>query len=261
MSDNTNELPPGVPPAGNPPAVPPAPVVPVVQVPTAPTVNPVLPVPEVPAVKPEVPEAQSATFETGNAVLDAAIGVMVASTGATQADVDRLVTKALEYGNADLIDEAFARERFKDKADQILALARAAVAEQTASVERSKQAVFAIAGGQDNWNSAVSIFNSSAPTHIKEAAKLLLDSGKVQEGAKLVMDTVVQAGLVPQVNPTVQAGGVVPSNTGALSAADFSKAMTELKQKAGNRSLESGPFAGEYQQLIQRRAAGRRAGI
>lgn len=256
MSDNTNELPPGVPPAGNPPQ----PVVPV-PVPPAPVV------PEVPAVKPEVPEVKqeaqpsAATFETGNAVLDAAIGVMVASTGATQADVDRLVTKALEYGNADLIDEAFARERFKDKADQILALARAAVAEQSASVERSKQAVFAIAGGQDNWNSAVSIFNSSAPAHIKEAAKMLLDSGKVQEGAKLVMDTVVQAGLVPQVNPTVQAGGVVPSNTGALSAANFSKAMTELKQKAGNRSLESGPFAGEYQQLIQRRVAGRRAGI
>ena len=258
MSDNTNELPPGVPPAGNPPQ-------PVVQVPAAPVVPAVKP--EVPAVKPEVPEVKqeaqpsTATFETGNAVLDAAIGVMVASTGATQADVDRLVTKALEYGNADLIDEAFARERFEDKADQILALARAAVAEQSASVERSKQAVFTIAGGQDNWNSAVSIFNSSAPAHIKEAAKMLLDSGKVQEGAKLVMDTVVQAGLVPQVNPTVQAGGVVPSNTGALSAADFSKAMTELKQKAGNRSLESGPFAGEYQQLIQRRAAGRRAGI
>lgn len=246
MSENTNN----------------APVVPVVPVvPTAPVVPEAL----APTVKPEAPATPTATapleVQTGNAALDTAINVVLKSVGATQADVDRLVAKALEFDNAALIDEVFARERFGDSANQVIELAKAAVAESVASIERTKQTVFQIAGGEENWQNAVSLFNHSAPDHLKEAAKFLLDSGKVQEGVRLIMDNVVNAGLVSQVNPTVASGPVVPSNSGALSAQGFSEAMSALKKEAGNRSLESGPFADKYNQLIQRRQLGRRAGI
>lgn len=261
MSDN--QLPPGVPPAGPAPA-PVAPTVPVVPVvPTAPVVPAAAPV--VPATEDNQKSDVSGNtpeIKTGNAALDAAIDLTIASTGASATDIDRLITKAMEFGSIELIDEAFALERFKDKAPQVIALAKAAVQESIAAVERNKQSVFQLAGGEQNWKNAVSIFNTNAPDHLKDAAKMLIDSGKVTEGAKLVMDTVINSGLVPNVNPTIGSGGaVVPSTAGALSAADFSKAMTDLKKEAGNRSLESGPFAERYNQLIQRRSLGRRAGL
>lgn len=255
-----NSLPPGVPPAGNPPVVPvvapqptPAPVVP------APAPAPVVPADPKPA---PVAVETAAPADTGNAVLDAAINVMVTSTGATQADIDRLVGKAMEHGNADLVDEAFAREKFGDKAESIIKLAQAAVQENQASMQRSVQQVYAVAGSKENWDNAVSVFNTNAPDYIREAAKMLLDSGKLNEGAKLIMDTVQNAGLIPTQNPTIGSGGaVVPATSGALSAQAFATEMAALKKEAGNRSLESGPFADKYQRLIQRRTQGRQMGL
>lgn len=268
MSDNT-DLPPGVPPAGNPPVPPggnPTPVPPIVDPANIKPVNPPAPAPA-PAPVPTPAPAENAnpsdlaTLQTGNAALDAAIGIVVAATKATNADIDRLTKNALEHGNLALIDEAFARERFGDKADQVLALAKAAVEQKLSNVTTAISEVHAMAGGKDRWDSAVAVFNENAPQHLKTAVTLLMDSGQHKEGTQLLLDTVVQAGLFVDANPTIQGLAGKSSGGGALGMREFQTEMAKLKQEAGNRSLESGPFGERYQQLIERRAMGRRLGM
>lgn len=247
----------------------PAPVIPAVVaaavVPETPTAI-VVPAPE-PVVVPEVKVEPTATpvnpttVQTGNPALDTAIGVMLNTVQATQADVDRLVNKALEHNAVDLIDAAFARERFGDKADAIVQLAQAAVTESIARTERTIKEVHTLAGGADNWQQIVSVFNSNAADHIRAAAKAMLDSGQVQQGAKFIMEQVQNSGLLIQQGQQVGGGAVVPAANGALSATAFAAEMNALRKEAGNRSLESGPFAERYQQLIQRRTAGKQLNL
>lgn len=259
--DNNNGLPPGVPPAGNPPVVPTPPVAPVVPVVPKPPVPPTPPAPANPAPKEEaVPDnTPAAPSNTGNTALDAAIDVMVRATGATQADLDRATDKAFQYGDPNLVDEHFLREKFGAYAEQAIALAKAAVDQAKSNVAALKQTVHDVAGGEANWNNAVALFNQNAPDHMKSAVKHLIDTGKVSEGAKLLMDSVVQAGLLPSQSNEFN-GSTVTTAHGALSAEQFKAELATLRKEAGNRSFESGPFADKYNQLIQRRAQGRRLG-
>lgn len=256
-----NTLPPGVPPAGNPPVVPPT-----VTVPVVPVVNPVTPV-TAPAPAPaEVPKETAVSNElpasyTGNATLDVAISAFAQATGASTDDLQRAVSNALQYGDENLIDVAFITEKFGKDAPQALALAKAAVADINQQHAQAKQAVYAIAGGEQHWNQAVSVFNTSAPEHVKVAVQTLVNSGRIQEGAQLLLDVVKGSGLLPQVNPTLTGGAATAPAGGALDAASFRKEMEALKKEAGNRSLESGVFGQRYQVLIQRRAAGRQIGL
>lgn len=235
-------------------------------VPETPVVVPA-PAPAPTAVVPEVKveavaaPVNPATVQTGNPALDTAIGVMLNTVQATQADVDRLVNKALEHNAVDLIDAAFARERFGDKADAIVQLAQAAVTENIARSQRTIQEVHTLAGGAENWQQIVSVFNSNAADHIRAAAKAMLDSGQVQQGAKFIMEQVQNSGLLIQQGQQVGGGAVVPAANGALSATAFAAEMNALRKEAGNRSLESGPFAERYQQLVQRRTAGRQLNL
>lgn len=261
MSDPSN-LPPGVPPAGNPVVMPPnvqAPVVtPPVVVP-APAAPVTLVTPTAPAESTNL-SANPDEFKTGNPALDASIGVLISVTGATSTDLQRIVGKALEYGDANLVDTAFVTEKFGKHADQMIALAKAAVEEQGNSQARAVAQVHALAGSKDNWDNAVSIFNQNAPEHLKSAARMLLDAGQLEQGAKLIMDMVQNAGFVPVANGLLQ-GGVAPSTGGALNAKQFQEGIAALKKEAGNRSLESGPYAQKLQTLHQRRNLGRQQGL
>ena len=262
-NENTtdNTLPPGVPPAGNPPVVPPT-----VTVPVVPVVNPVTPVTAPATVPAEAPKETAASNDlpesyTGNATLDVAIHAFAQTTGASTDDLQRAVSNALQYGDESLIDVAFITEKFGKHAPQALALAKAAVADINQQHAQAKQAVYATAGGEQNWNQAVSVFNTSAPEHVKVAVQTLVNSGRIQEGAQLLLDVVKGSGLLPQVNPTLTGGAATAPAGGALDAASFRKEMEALKKEAGNRSLESGVFGQRYQVLIQRRAAGRQIGL
>lgn len=262
-NENTidNTLPPGVPPAGNPPVVPPT-----VTVPVVPVVNPVTPVTTPTTVPVEAPKETAVSNDlpasyTGNATLDVAINAFAQTTGASTDDLQRAVSNALQYGDESLIDVAFITEKFGKHAPQALALAKAAVADINQQHAQAKQAVYATAGGEQNWNQAVSVFNTSAPEHVKVAVQTLVNSGRIQEGAQLLLDVVKGSGLLPQVNPTLTGGASTAPAGGALDAASFRKEMEALKKEAGNRSLESGVFGQRYQVLIQRRAAGRQIGL
>jgi hypothetical protein len=239
-------LPPGVPNTSAPPRMPDV----------APTPAPVAPTDT---------DSDEFTIDTGNAALDVTISTFVSITGAKPADLERAVSKAMEYGNPDLIDRAFIKEKFGKFADQALSLAEAAVKEdvrvQQENITKSKQTVYTAAGGEQQWNQAVSVFNTSATPTIKAAVKALMDQGNIAGGAELLLNSVKDSGLLPNVNPTLQGGGAVSGAAGALTASQFQAELATLRTEAGNRSFETGPVANKYNSLIARRAAGKKLGI
>jgi len=255
------------------------PIVPVVAQPQTPPqlppqVPPAGPAPQQPAPAPQ-PVQQPAPVEqeqdtdnieeTGNAVLDATISAFVSVTGAKPSDLNRAVSKALEYQDANLIDVAFIKERFGKHAAQAISIAKAAVAENISQAgkasDAAKQVAYSVAGDQAKWNQAVSVFNTAAPANIKAAVEALMDKGNIKAGAELLMQTVSQSGLVPETNPSLNGGSVTAGNTGALSAQQFKTELATLRKEAGNGSLETGPNAEKYNRLITRRRAGKQAGI
>jgi hypothetical protein len=251
-----------------------APVVPVVApqvVPVVPDFNtPVpkpkeAPTPEVePVVKPAVADAIPEDV-TGNSALDIAISAFVSVTGATNSDMERATSNAIQYGDPSLVDVAFLMEKFGKHGAQAVALAKAAVtdnAKQTAATNTATlNAVHTAAGSEAQWNQAVSVFNSSASATMKEAVKALMNNGNVAGGAELLMQTVNGSGLLSQSNPLLSGGGTSTQVGGALSAAQFKEGMDTLRKEAGNKSFETGPLANKYNQLIAQRRAGKNLNI
>lgn len=261
----------------------PVPVVPVVA-PVAPPAAPPAPTPGIPpagspprmdgvpapAVAPAAPAVEGVddsddSLATGNAALDAAIGAFVSVTGAKPADLIRAVSNAIDYQDANLIDRAFLREKFGANAPQAIALAEATIAEtirkQADNVAQAKATVHAAAGGEAQWNQAVSIFNSSASEPMRAAVKALMDQGNIAGGAELLISTVRNSGLVPNVGNQLNGGSAVTAQAGAMSAAQFQTEMASLRKEAGNRSFESGPLAEKYNSLLSRRRAGKQLGM
>ena len=240
--------------------------VPVVTAPVVPTA----PVAEIPGVtvpvveqKPDVVPEASAIESTGNAVLDVAVGTFVSMTGCTDADIKRALGKAAEYADEGLIDTAFLKERFGKHGDQAIALAKAVLQQELAQAASSKAAaqaaVVEVAGSAENWNSAVTVFNAHADAETKQMVKVLLDNGLIKQGAAQLMQFVQASGRVPVVSGLKLQGNPANANAG-LSAAEFSSELQKLKTEAAGRSLETGPFSVRYNELMQRRAAGRAAG-
>ena len=241
-------------------------VAPVVTAPAVPTA----PIAEIPGVTAPVieqksdvlPEA-SAIESTGNAVLDVAVGTFVSMTGCTDADIKRALGKAAEYADEGLIDTAFLKERFGKHGEQAIALAKAVLQQELATAASSKAAaqtaVVEVAGSAENWNSAVTVFNAHADAETKQMVKVLLDNGLIKQGAAQLMQFVQASGRVPVVSGLKLQGNPVNTNAG-LSAAEFSSELQKLKTEAAGRSLETGPFSVRYNELMQRRAAGRAAG-
>lgn len=241
-------------------------VAPVVTAPAVPTA----PIAEIPGVtapvieqKPDVLPEASAIESTGNAVLDVAVGTFVSMTGCTDADIKRALGKAAEYADEGLIDTAFLKERFGKHGDQAIALAKAVLQQELATAASSKAAaqaaVVEVAGSAENWNSAVTVFNAHADAETKQMVKVLLDNGLIKQGAAQLMQFVQASGRVPVVSGLKLQGNPVGTNAG-LSAAEFSSELQKLKTEAAGRSLETGPFSVRYNELMQRRAAGRAAG-
>lgn len=235
-----------------PPVVPTQPMAPVLPVAVPPT-SPV--VPTVPSGEP----AHAGIMDTGNAALDAAINVFTTVTKATEPDMVRAVGKALEYGREDLIDVAFIKEKFGDNADQAIQLAKAAIAEKAANLERQTNEVHTLAGGKANWDAAVSVYRTNAPEYMKAAVQGLMDTGKVKEGTQMLLDYAKTQGLTPGA-PLLDNPTVVPGAAGALDAVGFRAELDKLYKEAGGRSLESGVYGDRYKSLMARREAGRQLG-
>lgn len=223
---------------------------------------------EPPAATTDAPEAPEDALSTGSSVLDLVVDMVSASTGATPADFQRAMGKALEYGRLDLLDEAFIQERFKEYAPKVLLIAKEALAVQEA--EKAQQAaaekallktVHDAAGGQEQWETAVQLFNQNADPAVKEVVKTLFNAGSdaaTNAAIKYVLDTAQSQGVVlkPQTSFRPNAD---PTASG-LSAAGFQTELAALAKEFGPK-VGSPAYDEKYQALVTRRAAGKRAGL
>lgn len=276
MSDQ-NQLPPGVPPAGNPPTLPPAPV---------------LPGATPPAPAPAPAPAPSADFTQAVAALAAALGTQQAGTPPAEVppvtdpesinnlniekiqnpviksmaqvmqtagkglDMDRVFKKALEAGDADLLDVAYIRDKAGANAEQLVTIAQGIVQAVQADTDKAVQAIHGLAGGEANWNASVAAFNQNAPAELRAVIGTMLNSGnndQIQAAGKLLIQFAQGQGFVPNQQPLVQQNGATLPTGQALSKAEFQVELRKLDQNSPN-------YLEERNALFSRRTIGKKMG-
>lgn len=196
---------------------------------------------------------------TGNDVLDAGIAMMQKVAGLNSQDVERILSTAFDRGDPSLIDAAYIKERFGEHAGYVEQLAKAYIEHSQVESQRVVKAVHEAAGGEEQWELLNSTFQQSAPDVLKRAVKALADANDFIGASQLVIDYARGTGTVPVQGQHLKGGG--STSQGPLSAADFRKEMTALRESAGNRSFEQGPVKTQYDNLLRRREAGRRQGL
>lgn len=144
--------------------------------------------------------------------------------------------------------------------DNYLTLAKQAHQRNVATVqERQTQitaAVTEVAGDEATWTTIKDWAGKNATPDEKEAINAMLSAGPVQaRAAALMLSSLYRdaAGtVVSPANPAAPtAGNSNPTNTGALSPAEYGEAVRELRARLGTR-FDSSP---EYQALQARRMA------
>lgn len=207
-----------------------------------------------PALDPLKP-APSEDIDTGNKALDVAVSSFIRSTGADDADLQRAMKNALEYGDPSLIDDAFLAERFKDRAGEARQIAEAVL--EQAGIERTRlvEAVYAQAGDKGKWDASLAVYKQHAAPGLQKAIQMMFDSGdaaSVKDAAALVVDFAAKSGVLPTTNGRVVAGAG-EAHAAGLSAAELQAAVGKLNQS-------SRTYRADYTKLIELRRLGRSSG-
>ena len=221
-----------------------------------------------PAAAPVAPVARiTPTNATGSLDLavkaashDPILGSMLGIFDGTAAGVDRgrALGNALTHGDPALIDVAYLREVGGKDAERLVTLAQGIVQHCTAAAAAATTAVYALAGGEANWDAATAAFNRSAPDHLKQFVKYSLDSGsasQVDAGAKAVVEFAKSSGLVATSGTGfVATGGGQPGSAQGLSKEGFQSAHSALDKNSRTYEREKG-------ELYGRRQIGKQMGI
>lgn len=252
---------PGVPSTPTPPVAPSTPNTP----------NPLIPDPNAPVKPPVVPEPTPTPTPTpapaapvslnSTDALDIALETVANAAKVSEADLDRALSKALEFKNAALIDKAFIKEKFGAFAPQFELLAEQAV-QSRVQKEQAVQSKLATAAGSDqNWATARDLFNTSADPALKEVVRSLYNAGSdaaFDAATKMVLDHAQSKGVVlniPQ-GTRINAG---PGAVG-LSSDAYQEALGALNKEYRN-NLYSPQYAAKYEALVAQRRAGLNAGL
>ena len=172
-------------------------------------------------------------------------------------DMDRVFSKALEHGDASLLDAAYLREKGGANAAQLQSIAEGIVQAVNAQADAVTKEIHTLAGGSTQWDASVAAFNKAAPPELRQVVAMMLDSEKrtqISAGAKLVVEYAKSSGLVPNATALVQHGGVVTSSAQALDKGGF---QSELRKLNPN----SREYQAQRESLFTRRQQGRQLGM
>jgi hypothetical protein len=164
------------------------------------------------------------------------------------------VAKAIEYGDANLIDIAHLTEKGGANAAHLVQVAQSLVQNAVETERRQVATLHARAGGEANFNSAVQAFNSTAPEQVKMIVRALTDSGneaQVLAGVDLMLQYSQGA--------TVQPAGLIQSGAGATIAAGLSK--EGFQAELGKLDRGAANYEAQRQELFARRAYGKHQGL
>lgn len=194
-------------------------------------------------------------INTGNKALDVAVSSFIRSTGASDADLQRAVKNAIEYNDPSLIDDAFLKERFKDRADEARQIAEAVLEQSGIERQRLVESVYATAGDKAQWDASLAVYKQHAAPGLQKAIQMMFDSGdatSIKEAATLVVDFAKNSGVIPSASGRVVAGSGGADAAG-LSAKDFQSAIGKLNQSSRS-------YAQDYKTLIEMRRIGKQLG-
>lgn len=220
---------------------------------------PVAPVAPVPPTTNDVPSGGLNDLKPGD--IDdpqvRALGELLIGT-VPNLDLNRAIGKAIEYGDAGLVDQAYLKEIGGEKGNALINVAQQIVAAVDAKSKATIQQVYADAGGQAQWEAAVALFNKNAPQHIKEVAKELLNSSqfsKIQTGAKFVTEYAKQQGGLTQTPDFLTPSGYQGDSAQALDKATFQQELRKLAPEHQNPN-----YVQERNELFRRRQLGKNLG-
>lgn len=173
-------------------------------------------------------------------------------------DLDRVVGKALAFGDASLIDMAYLAEKGGAAAPQIAEIAKSIVQAVNAKSNAITNEVYTLAGGEANWQTCVAAFNKQAPQELRAVVSQMIDStneNHIRAGAKLVTEFGRTSGLIPQQG--------APLLDGSASAGVQGQGLSKEQFQAELRKLDpnSSGFVPAREALFARRALGKRSGL
>lgn len=211
-----------------------------------------------PGAETATPSATDEVSALGAAYADPATAPMVRvfKAAAPGLDLERAVGKAVAHGDLSLIDEAYIKEKGGKGAQDLLSIAQALVEQVNHSAVALQDEVYATAGGEENWDASVAVFNKEAPAHLRTVVKKMADSpdrSAVLAAAQYVIEFGAQHGVTTTKGNQMRGN---PSETGAGNALDKKTFQQELLKLNPN----SRDYADQYNQLIQRRSVGKRLG-
>lgn len=173
-------------------------------------------------------------------------------------DLNRVLGKALEYGDVALIDTAYLSEKAGAQAEQLKAVANSIVQAQLQYEARIETTVFQKFGGEQNFDAAMSFFGKQAPKEMVQYVKGMIDAKNpalIEQASNLVLDFVKMQGAHLQPAGLVQAGAGLGSGAGApLDKASFKAEIAKLDPRSPS-------YDQERSALYQRRAAGKASGM
>lgn len=190
------------------------------------------------------------------------------STG-TQAAIQVLGAIGVD-GNAvqDLAQEALVsgqplnltafQQQFGNNAAYALQAAQSLLSDAQQFTQRVQQEAYSKVGGEQQWNQLTQQFKATAP-HLHEAVQQLVNSNQLDAAVTLMRSVVPQQVMQPMQGALQQqvAGGVPQGFT----EAQFVQAVQKLRTQYPNASFETGMAGMLYQELLNRRIAGKQAGL
>lgn len=170
-------------------------------------------------------------------------------------DFDRIFSKAIDAGDPKLLDINYLREKGGANAEGLVGLAESIVNFTNQQAIAQQNAIFAMAGGEEQWRAATAAFNEKAPAEYKLAVKQLIDSrvkANIEAGAKLVTQFALGQGYVPTKAGLLSAGAGAPSGVG-LDKATFQAELRKLNPNSAD-------YATQRADLFARRTLGKQTG-
>lgn len=210
------------------------------------------------AVRPNWMQSSANEFDV-NQINDPIIKSMatVLQTAGKDLDLDRVLGKALSFGDPALVDVAYLRDAGGPQAAQLAEIAKGIVQAVNAKAEAVTNEVYSSVGGEAVWHSSVAAFNQSAPHELKVTVAQMLDSTNenfIKAGAKIVAEFGRNSGLIPQ-----QGAPLLNS----ASAGVQGQGLTREQFQAELRKIDPNTpgFEQAREALFARRALGKRSGL
>lgn len=202
---------------------------------------------EQPKEEPTPEEFKPQDFESP---LDFSIQLIGAQTKLTEDNFVDSIRNALKHSDDTLIDyDKLTQGLTPEQAHNAKYIAKSMYKEaqdRTASIQKS---AYDTAGGKEQWESAVSAFQTSAGKAVQLQARALEQGGYIKEAVDLVLSTVRDLGLVVHKGqPSLQCSGkTAPPKT--LSGEQYRTEIGNLIKQYGTNFLSDRVAKAKYQEL------------